>query len=129
NCHQEIWFGSPVLEPVRASYRNGESLAWQRLHNLPQFAYFDHSIHVNKGVGCVTCHGPVDQMPLTYQEHSLLMSWCLDCHREPQPHLRPNDAVFSMTWAPTTNGSGKVGLQQQRLRPVEELTSCSACHR
>src|SRR5262249_35783701 len=87
NCHQEIWFGSAMLEPVRASFRTSESIPWQRIHNLPQFVYFNHSIHVNKGIGCVSCHGRVDEMPFTYQENSLLMGWCLDCHRQPQDHL------------------------------------------
>src|ERR1700736_5639318 len=84
NCHQQIWVGSAMLEPVRESYRTGQSIAWQRVHNLPGFVYFDHSIHVRKGVGCVSCHGRVDEMPLTWQENTLLMEWCLDCHRNPQ---------------------------------------------
>src|SRR3954447_7088262 len=80
NCHQQIWVGSPMLEPVRESYRTGKSIPWERVHNLPGFVYFDHSIHVAKGVGCVSCHGRIDEMPLTYQENTLLMEWCLKCH-------------------------------------------------
>ena len=131
NCHQEIWFGSPVLEPVRASYRTGDALPWQRIHNLPQFVYFDHSIHVNKGVGCESCHGRIDRMPFTYQAQSLLMSWCLDCHRNPAPNLRPRAAVFDMTWQHPADrpGLGTELAKQYRIRSVEELTSCSACHR
>jgi hypothetical protein len=131
NCHQEIWFGSSVLEPVRASYRSGESIPWQRIHNLPQFVYFDHSIHIKKGVGCVTCHGRVDQMPFTYQEESLLMSWCVDCHRNPKPNLRPREAVFDMTWQPPGDrpNLGAELHEQYRIRNVHELTSCSTCHR
>src|SRR5690349_11227693 len=83
NCHQEIWFGSPTLEPVRAAYKSGDPIPWRRVHNLPGFVYFNHSIHVAKGVGCETCHGRVDEMPLTMQANSLLMKWCLDCHRDP----------------------------------------------
>src|SRR5262245_19254164 len=88
HCHSQIWGGSDMLKPVRDSYKSGESLVWQRVYNLPGFVYFDHSIHVQKGVGCASCHGRVDQMPLTYQVPSLLMEWCLDCHRHPQRHLR-----------------------------------------
>jgi hypothetical protein len=131
NCHQEIWFGSAVLEPVRASFRSGESITWQRIHNLPQFVYFNHSIHVNKGVGCVSCHGRVDEMPFTYQDQSLLMGWCLDCHRQPQPHLRPRKDVFNMAWLPPADQSqrGQQLLEQYRIRTAQELTSCSTCHR
>ena len=131
NCHQEIWFGSQTLEPVRESYRSGESIAWQRIHNLPEFVYFDHSIHVNKGVGCVECHGRVDRMPFTYQEKSLLMRWCLDCHRNPAPHLRPREAVFSMTWQPPKDQPrlGQELLRHYGIRDSDQLTSCSRCHR
>jgi hypothetical protein len=131
NCHQEIWFGSAVLEPVRASYRNGESIPWQRIHNLPEFVYFDHHIHIAKGVGCTSCHGRVDQMPLTFQDQSLLMGWCLDCHRNPAPNLRPRDAVFDMAWQPPKDRPN-LGAELAKLygvRSVNELTSCSACHR
>ena len=131
NCHQEIWFGSPVLEPVHASYRDGRSIPWQRIHNLPEFVYFDHHIHVAKGVGCASCHGRIDQMPLTYQEQPLLMGWCLDCHRNPAPNLRPREMVFDMTWqAPKDNPTlGAELVKQYHVRSVEELTSCSTCHR
>jgi hypothetical protein len=131
NCHQEIWFGSTTLEPVRQSYRTGKSIEWQRIHNLPEFVYFNHSIHVNKGVGCVECHGRVDRMPFTYQEKSMLMSWCLDCHRNPKSHLRPREAVFSMTWEPPSDRSKlkEELLKRFRIRNSDELTSCSRCHR
>ncbi len=131
NCHQEIWFGSSMLEPVRESYRKDQSIAWERIHNLPQFVYFNHSIHIHKGVGCVSCHGRVDQMPLTYQEHSLLMGWCLDCHRDPKKHLRPASAVFSMTWSASAEPSelGDRLMKENHIRGVEQLTSCSTCHR
>lgn len=131
NCHQEIWIGAASLEPVRASYRTGMPIAWERIHNLAEFAYFDHSIHVNKGVGCVECHGRVDEMPFTYQDKSLLMGWCLDCHRNPKPHLRPREAVFSMTWQPGENPQALADqlYDQYHIRSTEQLTSCSTCHR
>ena len=131
NCHQEIWFGSATLEPVRASYRTDRSIPWQRIHNLPQFVYFDHHIHINKGVGCVSCHGRVDQMPFTYQDQSLLMGWCIDCHRNPKPNLRPREAVFDMTWKPPADHPQLADdlAKEYRIRGEHELTSCSACHR
>ncbi len=131
NCHQEIWVGSAALEPVRASYRTGTSIAWERVHNLPQFVYFDHSIHVNKGVGCFECHGRVDEMPFTYQAHSLLMGWCLDCHRSPQEHLRPRSEIFNMAWTPPDDEPefGAKLAADYKIRTTEELTSCSTCHR
>lgn len=137
NCHQEIWAGSPVLAPVRESYRTNQSIPWERVHNLPQFVYFDHSIHVRKGVGCVSCHGRVDQMPLTYQEHTLLMGWCLDCHRQPENHLRPRDAVFNMSWQPSDEkkpdgepyDQKTLGLELREKYHVRSLTSCTTCHR
>jgi hypothetical protein len=131
NCHQEIWFGSPALEPVRASFRSGESITWQRIHNLPQFVYFNHSIHIKKGVGCASCHGRIDEMPFTYQEAPLLMGWCLDCHRQPQPHLRPQKEVFNMAWVPPA-GQPQLGdelAKKYHIRTAQELTSCSTCHR
>jgi hypothetical protein len=119
------------LEPVRERYRTGKSLSSQRIHNLPEFVYFDHSIHVNKGVGCVECHGRVDRMPFTYQEKSLLMGWCLDCHRNPKPHLWPREAVFNMTWEPSADQPklGEELLKRYRIRDAGQLTSCSRCHR
>ena len=89
NCHAQIWSTQPMLEPVRESYRTGKSLVWERVHDLPDFVYFDHSIHINKGIGCQSCHGQVNDMPFMYMEHSLQMEWCLSCHREPEKNLRP----------------------------------------
>src|SRR5580692_9607810 len=100
NCHSEIFSGSPYLEPVRESFRTDRSIAWTRVHDLPDFVYFDHSIHVNKGIGCESCHGRVDQMPLTRQVASLQMEWCLDCHRHPEQHVRPRSEVFRMGYEP-----------------------------
>src|SRR5690349_6832089 len=98
NCHSQIWTDSPMLEPVRESYRSGKPLIWNRVNALPGFVYFDHSIHVKQGVGCSTCHGRVDKMPMTRQTASLYMEWCLDCHRRPERFVRPREEVFNMTW-------------------------------
>ncbi len=130
NCHSQIWTNSPMLEPVRESYRTGQPLRWTRVHNLAEFAYFDHSIHVNKGVGCATCHGRVDQMPLVSQERSLLMEWCLDCHRSPEQYLRPREQVFNMAWSPPADqvDQGTELVRKYNIRS-EQLTDCSICHR
>ena len=131
NCHSQIWLTSPMLEPVRESFRTGKPLAWQRVHNLADFAYFNHSIHVNKGVGCSTCHGRVDKMPLMSQENTLQMEWCLNCHRNPQMYLRKKEDVFRMDWEPDPNQE-TVGQQlatEYHIQPTNLLTSCSTCHR
>src|SRR6202142_2126944 len=103
NCHSQIWTNAAYLEPVRESFRSGKSLVWTRVNDLPNFVYFDHSIHVNKGVACNTCHGPIDHMPLTYQYASLQMEFCLDCHRNTEKYLRPRDQVFNMRYQPPSN--------------------------
>jgi len=128
NCHTQIWAESPVLEPVRESFRTGKSLQWTRVHNLPGFVYFDHSIHLHKGIGCSTCHGRVDQMPLTWRENTLYMNWCLDCHRHPERFVRPRQYVFSMDYRPPVN---QIALGQKLVQEykVQKLTSCSTCHR
>ena len=100
NCHSQIWNTSPTLEPVRASFRTGESIRWTRVHDLPDYVYFNHSIHVNKGVGCESCHGRVDRMPLTWQENSLQMGWCLNCHRNPEKYVRPREFITTMGYVP-----------------------------
>ena len=150
NCHSQIWTNAPLLEPVRESFRSGKSLVWTRANDLPDFVYFDHSIHINKGVGCNTCHGPVDRMPLMYNQASLQMEWCLDCHRAPEKYLRPRDQVFNMRYEqptgekpvqlPGANGNGVQTFTSQmdlgrelkdryHLRSVKDITSCSTCHR
>jgi hypothetical protein len=131
NCHSQIWVGSDMLAPVRESYKTDESIPWQRVHNLPGFVYFSHAIHVQKGVGCSSCHGRVDQMPLTFQVHSLLMEWCLDCHRQPERHLRPRSEVFNMRWQPPPDQArrGAELAAGYQLRSTHYLTSCSVCHR
>jgi hypothetical protein len=128
NCHSEVFANSPFLEPVRASFRNNVPFQWTRVHDLPDFVYFDHSIHVKKGVGCTTCHGQVDRMPLMWQEHSLQMEWCLDCHRNPERYVRPREAVFSVDYRPPTNQL-ELGNKLVAAYQIERLTSCTTCHR
>lgn len=127
-CHAQIWVDSPMLEPVRQSYRTGQPMVWTRVNDLPDFAYFNHSIHVKKGMGCVTCHGRVDQMPLMWQAASLQMEWCLECHRAPERFVRPRELVFQMSGeAPHT----PTALEQHLVQEygITSLTSCSVCHR
>jgi hypothetical protein len=128
NCHSQLWAVSPELEPVRESYRTGRSIAWTRVHDLPEYVYFNHSIHVAKGVGCSTCHGRVDRMPLMWQAQPLTMEWCLDCHRHPEKYLRPRDKVFAMAYAPPPDQLA-LGKQLIAQYHVKSLTSCSTCHR
>jgi hypothetical protein len=104
NCHSEIWTNAQLLEPVRNSWATGESIQWIRVHDLPDYVYFNHEIHVNKGIGCASCHGRVDEMPLMYEENTLQMEWCLNCHRNPAGNLRPTAEIYNMAWAgPSSN--------------------------
>jgi hypothetical protein len=128
NCHSQIWADAPILEPVRASFREDRPLRWIRVHDLPDFVYFDHSIHVKKGMACETCHGRVDEMPLVLQENSLLMEWCLDCHRAPEQFVRPRDQVFTMGYQSPVPQS-VIGPQLVKEYGIQSLTSCSTCHR
>ena len=128
NCHSEMWAVAPAVEPVRESYRSGRSLQWTRVHDLPGFVYFDHSIHIHKGIGCSSCHGRVDKMPLTWQAEPLTMEWCLDCHRHPEQHVRPRSEVFDMSYiAPGTQA--QLGARLVKEYNIHSLTSCSTCHR
>ena len=131
NCHRQIWTNAELLEPVRASYANNTPIEWVRLNDLPDFVYFNHSVHVAKGVGCVTCHGPVDRMPLMFQHASLQMEWCLSCHRNPGPNLRPREEVFNVSWEPPPEKGAARALQAKLVQDyhVQSLTSCSTCHR
>lgn len=128
SCHSQIWADSPMLEPVRASFRNGTPIRWTRVHDLPGFVYFNHSIHINKGVGCSTCHGRIDLMPLSAQTQSLQMEWCLGCHRAPEQFIRPRDQVFNMAWEPPANQL-ELGRKLVKEYNVMKLTDCYTCHR
>jgi hypothetical protein len=125
NCHSQIWNTAPMLEPVRESFRTDKSIRWIRLHDLPDYVYFDHSIHVAKGVGCTTCHGQVNKMPLMWQESSLQMSWCLDCHRHPEQYVRPRAEVTYRIPADQL----ELGRKLVKEYNIQSLTSCSTCHR
>jgi hypothetical protein len=128
NCHSFVWAESAMLQPVRESYRDGKPLVWNRVNDLPDYAYFEHSIHVNKGVACTTCHGPVGEMPLMYREATLLMEWCLECHREPERFVGPRDAVFSPFRA-KPDASQAAGANWVKAYHIERKTNCSICHR
>lgn len=129
-CHSQVWTNAAMLEPVRESYRSGRPVRWTRVHDLPDFVYFNHSIHVAKGVGCQSCHGRVDQMPLMYQSSTLQMEWCLACHRAPEQHLRPRDQVYNMSYKPAGDqlAIGTRLVHDYKVN-VGQLTDCSICHR
>jgi hypothetical protein len=130
-CHSQIWADSPMLEPVRASLAQNKPLVWTRVHDLPDFVYFHHGIHVQKGVGCASCHGRIDRMPLTWKEEPLTMEWCLDCHRHPEYHLRDRRDVFRMDLVLAPREQLKKGTDLVKTNHVEvdRLTNCSVCHR
>jgi hypothetical protein len=132
NCHQQIWSQSPALAPVRESWQTGTPIQWSRVHDMPDFVYFNHGIHVQKGVGCETCHGRVDLMPLMAKAEPMTMEWCLDCHRNPAQYLRPREEVFTMGWTPPDGNQIALGNQLMQAYSVADefhLTSCSVCHR
>jgi cytochrome c7-like protein len=128
SCHSQIWTNAEILEPVRASWRTGQSLQWTRVHDLPDFVYFNHSIHVNKGIGCSTCHGRVDQMPLTYKVNTLYMQWCINCHRDPAKYVRPRDQVFNAAYQ-VPPGQEELGTRLVAEYKIQSLTDCVTCHR
>ena len=132
NCHNILWNEAPMLEPVRKSMAENKSLEWVRVHDLPDFAYFNHSIHVNKGIGCSTCHGRIDEMPLVWKDKPFFMQWCLECHRDPSQFVRPKDKIFDMAFDPTSQSQEvrdqlvkEYGIDHKDLR----MTNCSICHR
>jgi Cytochrome c7 and related cytochrome c len=126
NCHSHIWADSPMLEPVRASYRDDKPLVWNRVYDLPDFAYFNHSIHIHRGVACATCHGELAEMPLTWKASTLYMEWCLECHRQPERYIGPPEAVFA------SHASGEIPHAEADFgwenRRGTLLTNCSLCH-
>jgi hypothetical protein len=127
-CHSQIWTNAAMLEPVRASYRDDKSISWTRVNALPDFVYFDHSIHVSKGVGCTTCHGAVAEMPLTWRAQTLYMSWCIDCHRAPEKYVRPRSEVFNPVYTAPAHQI-QLGLKLVKEYKIQRLTNCSTCHR
>ncbi len=128
NCHAQIWALSPVLEPVRSSWRTGQSIEWTKVYDLPDFVYFNHSIHVAKGIGCVSCHGRIDAMNLTQQAPSLQMEWCLECHRNPAEYVRPRSEVFNMEWVPPAD-QPNLGDELVRAHQIQKRDDCTVCHR
>jgi hypothetical protein len=126
NCHSQVWDAANVLSPIRHSYFSGDPIVWNRVTNLPGFVYFNHSAHVNRGVGCESCHGRVDEMGLVYAEAPLTMSWCVDCHREPTQHIRPKGEITLMGWKPGTPTEQEARVRDMGIDPP---THCSGCHR
>ena len=127
-CHSIIWSDSPLLQPVRESERSGEPIRWTRVHRLPDYVFFDHSIHVAKGVGCAACHGRVDEMPLVAQQATLYMEWCLDCHRHPEGAVAPKSEVFNLAWTPPADRI-PLGERLTAEYRVQRRTDCVDCHR
>ena len=130
-CHSQIWTGSDMLKPVRDSFARDEPLQWVRLNKLPGYVYYNHSVHVTKGIGCSTCHGDVTSMQMTYRANAFEMQFCLDCHRDPAKYVRPQDQVWNMTWKPPANQAtlGPELVAKNHIRGGERLTECAICHR
>jgi hypothetical protein len=128
NCHEKLQNDSPKLKLVRDSYTTGEAVPWVKVHDLADYAYFDHSAHVNRGIGCVSCHGRIDQMEIVTQSQPLSMGWCLECHRNPEPHLRPLSEITNMTWTAPVDAAESAGLAEV-IEKADPQESCSTCHR
>ncbi|WP_336486599.1 cytochrome c3 family protein [Methylobacterium nigriterrae] len=130
-CHSQIWTGADMLKPVRESYARDTPLQWVRLNRLPQYVYYNHSVHVTKGIGCSTCHGDVTAMQMTYRANAFEMRFCLDCHRNPEKYVRSPDQVWNMTWSPPPNQAtlGPKLVVENHIRGGERLAECSVCHR
>jgi hypothetical protein len=126
-CHSQLWADSEMLQPIRTSWDTGRPIAWVRVHDVPDFVYFHHGIHVSHGVACETCHGRMDRMPLTWRNATLHMEWCLECHRDPEPHRRPANAVLAMGWKRSDDPSSD--KEPATVPRVSARTDCSACHR
>jgi hypothetical protein len=128
NCHSQIFSTAPILEPIRASFREDRPLQWVRVHDLPDFVYFNHSVHIKKGMGCETCHGRIDRMPLTLQQNSLQMEWCIECHRAPEQNVRPRSEVFTVGYRPPVPQS-ELGPKLVKEYGIQASIACSTCHR
>ncbi len=134
NCHASIKSESPLLEQMRSSYGDGGAIAWIKVHDLPDFVYFNHAAHVSHGIGCVTCHGRIDQMEEVYQSEPISMGWCLRCHRQPELHLRPRDQITNMEWSAAAMGQSQATLGAELkshygILSETFMTSCTTCHR
>jgi formamidopyrimidine-DNA glycosylase len=129
SCHSQIWSNATMLEPLRESFRTGQSIAWTRVHDLPEFVYFNHSIHLKKGIGCATCHGRVDKMPLMMKVNTLNMNWCIECHRNPEKYIRPREEVFNMAYEAPSDQLTRLGPELVKEYHVQKLEDCYTCHR
>jgi len=140
NCHSQLWTNAQMLEPVRESLRSGKPVEWNRVHDLPDYVYFNHAIHIKKGVACISCHGQVDSMPLMWKDKTLFMSWCLQCHRNPEPYIgRPEDVTRMTAPLPAADPGEAPKLREEHMKlaqllrtdnyEMNKLTSCSTCHR
>jgi hypothetical protein len=131
SCHSRLWTTSPMLEPVRLSYQTDKSLEWTRVNAVPDFAYFDHSIHIHKGVGCTTCHGPIGEMPLTWRANTLYMRWCIDCHKHPERFVRRREDVFKANYQSPQDqlALGRQLVKEYKIKDATQLTDCYTCHR
>ncbi len=130
-CHSQIKTYSPKIAPVIQSYATGQPILWNKVHRVPDFVYFNHSIHVNKGVGCSTCHGQVNEMPVVWQQQAMYMGWCLNCHRNPEQYVRPRDEVYNMEYVAPANQAalGRQLVAEYGIMPADQLTNCWVCHR
>ena len=127
-CHSQIWSNASATQPIRDSWASGKSIAWTRVHDLPDFVYFNHSIHINKGIGCSTCHGQVDEMPWLYKVNTLNMNWCVNCHRNPAQFIRPRAEVFNVDYQYPAN-QAELGAKLVKEYHAKSLTDCVTCHR
>lgn len=128
NCHAQLWTQAALLEPIRASFRTDEPVRWVKVHDLPDFVYFNHAVHLHGGIGCTTCHGPIGEMNQVWQESTLQMEWCLECHRHPERHVRPRERVFDLSWEPPTNQE-EMGRELAQAYGLAPRVDCSTCHR
>ncbi|MCS6881605.1 MAG: cytochrome c3 family protein [Oscillochloridaceae bacterium] len=130
-CHSQIKTFSPKIAPVIESYTTGKPILWNKVHRVPGFVYFNHAIHVNKGIGCSTCHGQVNEMPVVWQQQAMYMGWCLNCHRNPEQYVRPRDEVYNMEYVAPANQAalGRQLVAEYGIMPADQLTNCWVCHR
>jgi hypothetical protein len=130
NCHTQIQSANPKLAAVRESWQTGQPVNWLKIHQIPDFAYFNHSVHVNRGISCVSCHGQVNHMDVVFQQEALSMGWCLKCHRHPEDNLRPTNQVFNLDWKPGNQQSQQqIGLELKEKWNIDPPQNCAACHR